>query len=624
MAVSGLTLGPPAAADTLSYPYEVSSSPSMAFDWTTPNPVALTVGNTDDGLGTVLLPFRVNIFGHEYPQNSPVTVSTNGTFQFGSSSTAYANTALPTASFSGPTLLPFWDDFEVTPTGQGEGIWWGTSGTTPNRTFAVKWRGYLHSSNPKRRIEFNFVTYEITASTFVFSYFRAPDDPMADGRTATIGIQEGGSTGQYAQFSYNAPLLTPGLGIMFTSKSPANSVSPLVTGPTAEGQTLSATSGTWTPAGAMAYSYKWERCVQIECYTYSDIPGATNATYRLQAGDVGKKVFVAVKASNGWGPAHRVGLRLPGGSGDGGQAGQPDGAGDQRDTGGGVDAVGDERDVVGVADAVRVRVVAVPPAGRGRVRPVEDRRGGGQHVRADGGGADRERLREGDRHERGRVDVHGRDRRGAGDGGQAGEPDGAGGQRDGGGRVHCVGDERVLVGVAHAVRVRVVAVHSHGWGRLRSVADRRRGGEHVRPDHGGADRDGVREGDGHQRGRVGVSGVKQCGSGDGGQAGEPDRAGRQRDTSSGVDAVGDERDLVGVADAVRVRVVAVHPDRRGRVHAVQDRRGGDRRVRPDGGGADRDGVCEGDRHQRGRVGVSGLEQRRSGDRPGCDRAATGR
>ncbi len=302
MAVTGLTLVQPAAADTLSYPYEVSSSPSMAFDWTTPNPVALTVGNTDDGLGTVLLPFRVNIFGHEYPQNSPVTVSTNGTFQFGSSSTAYANTALPTASFSGPTLLPFWDDFEVTPTGQGEGIWWGTSGTTPNRTFAVKWRGYLHNSNPKRRIEFNFVTYEITASTFVFSYFRAPDDPMADGLTATIGIQEGGDRPANTRSSATtAPLLTPGLGIMFTSTFPANSVSPLVTGPTAEGQTLSATSGTWTPAGAMAYSYKWERCVQIECYTYSDIPGATNATYRLQAGDVGKKVFVAVKARNGWG-----------------------------------------------------------------------------------------------------------------------------------------------------------------------------------------------------------------------------------------------------------------------------------------------------------------------------------
>ena len=155
----------------------------------------------------------------------------------------------------------------------------------------MKWRGYLHGSNPKRRIEFNFVTYENTLSTFVFSYFRAPDDPMADGLTATIGIQEGGSTGQYAQFSYNAPLLSPGIGIMFTSKSPENSVSPLVTGPTAEGQTLSATSGTWTPAGAMAYSYKWERCVQIECL--SDVRRTSRErpthTCRLQAGDVGEE-----------------------------------------------------------------------------------------------------------------------------------------------------------------------------------------------------------------------------------------------------------------------------------------------------------------------------------------------
>ena len=300
MAVSGLALGPPAAADTLSYPYEVSSSSSLAADWTTPNAVTLT-GGTDDGVGTVALPFPVNLFGHDYPQGYPVSVSVNGTVQFGTSTTAYTNTPLPTASFDGPTLMPFWDDFDVTPTGQGEGIWWGTSGTAPNRTFAVKWRGYLHNSVPKRRIEFNFVTYEMAASTFVFSYFRAPTDPMADGGTATIGMQEGGSTGQFAQFGYDLPLLVPGLGIMFTSKRPEISGSPLVTGQTAEGQTLSATSGTWTPAGAMAYSYQWKRCVQTECFTYSDIAGATTAMYQLRADDVGKKIFVAVRARNGWG-----------------------------------------------------------------------------------------------------------------------------------------------------------------------------------------------------------------------------------------------------------------------------------------------------------------------------------
>ena len=71
MAVTGLTLVQPAAADTLSYPYEVSSSSAMAVDWTTPNPVALTVGNTDDGLGTVLLPFRVNSLRPRVPTELP-------------------------------------------------------------------------------------------------------------------------------------------------------------------------------------------------------------------------------------------------------------------------------------------------------------------------------------------------------------------------------------------------------------------------------------------------------------------------------------------------------------------------------------------------------------------------
>jgi hypothetical protein len=301
MALSGLAFASPAAADTLSYPYKVSSSTSWGVELSTPNAVTLTPG-TDDGLGTVALPFAVNIFGHQYAQGFAATASSNGTLQFGSSSMAWANTSLPTASFSGPTLLPFWDDFDVTPTTWGEGVYWGVNGTAPNRTFTVKWRGYLHNSDPKTRVAFMVDMFEWTPGVR-FSYLRQVSDPMADGSTATVGIQEGGAAGQFAQFSYNQSTLSTGLGIYFEPAVPTNTAYPQITGSPVAGQTLSTTTGTWAPPGAMTYSYQWERCVDVACGTWANISGATGATYTLQAADVGKKVFVAVKASNGWGPA---------------------------------------------------------------------------------------------------------------------------------------------------------------------------------------------------------------------------------------------------------------------------------------------------------------------------------
>lgn len=136
----------------------------------------------------------------------------------------------------------------------------------------------------------------MAASTFVFSYFRVP--PLTDGRRGHCDHRHAGGwvSPANSRSSVTTCLCGAGLGIMFTSKRPEISGSPLVTGQTAEGQTLSATSGTWTPAGAMAYSYQWKRCVQTECFTYSDIAGATTAMYQLRADDVGKKIFVAVRA----------------------------------------------------------------------------------------------------------------------------------------------------------------------------------------------------------------------------------------------------------------------------------------------------------------------------------------
>ena len=57
------------------------------------------------------------------------------------------------------------------------------------------------------------------------------------------------------------------------------------------GQTLTATSGTWTPSDG-TYAYQW-------LAGGSPIVGATTSSYTVVAGDVGKTLSVRVTASQG-------------------------------------------------------------------------------------------------------------------------------------------------------------------------------------------------------------------------------------------------------------------------------------------------------------------------------------
>ena len=66
------------------------------------------------------------------------------------------------------------------------------------------------------------------------------------------------------------------------------------------GDTLSASTGTWSDSPT--YTYQWRRCNSTggSC---SSISGATSATYKLVSTDVGKALSVVVTATNGFGAA---------------------------------------------------------------------------------------------------------------------------------------------------------------------------------------------------------------------------------------------------------------------------------------------------------------------------------
>lgn len=81
-----------------------------------------------------------------------------------------------------------------------------------------------------------------------------------------------------------------------TPTTPANTRPPVVSGLVEVGQTLNATSGSWTGTEPLAYTYRWRRCTGPA--TCADIPSASGRAYLLDAGDRGATVQVVVTATN--------------------------------------------------------------------------------------------------------------------------------------------------------------------------------------------------------------------------------------------------------------------------------------------------------------------------------------
>ena len=83
---------------------------------------------------------------------------------------------------------------------------------------------------------------------------------------------------------------------------PANSQPPAISGTARDGDTLTASTGTWSGSGPITFSYQWRRC-DSGGSACADIPSATGSTYVLTPADVGKRLRVRVTATNSAGPA---------------------------------------------------------------------------------------------------------------------------------------------------------------------------------------------------------------------------------------------------------------------------------------------------------------------------------
>ncbi len=83
--------------------------------------------------------------------------------------------------------------------------------------------------------------------------------------------------------------------------APVNLTAPTIVGTAQTGQTLTATTGSWSE-GPTAYAYQWRRC-DAGGANCASISGATAQTYKPGSVDVGSTLRISVSASNSAGPS---------------------------------------------------------------------------------------------------------------------------------------------------------------------------------------------------------------------------------------------------------------------------------------------------------------------------------
>ena len=86
------------------------------------------------------------------------------------------------------------------------------------------------------------------------------------------------------------------------AKAPANTAPPAITGTVQDGQTLSASTGSWTGIAPFSYTYQWRRC-NSSGESCANISGATSSTYVVGHSDVDTTLSVTVTAKNAAGSA---------------------------------------------------------------------------------------------------------------------------------------------------------------------------------------------------------------------------------------------------------------------------------------------------------------------------------
>ena len=118
------------------------------------------------------------------------------------------------------------------------------------------------------------------------------------------GLRLGGSL--VALMGVAVALLVPTLGSARSQAAPVNKTEPRISGSAVQGETLTATTGTWSNSPT-SFAFQWRRCPQGggsgDASNCTTISGATASSYKIRSADVGRTIRVRVTATNADGSA---------------------------------------------------------------------------------------------------------------------------------------------------------------------------------------------------------------------------------------------------------------------------------------------------------------------------------
>ena len=185
----------------------------------------------DDSAGRITLPFKFTLFTRTFLEGSPVNISSNGWISLTPSvagTAEWENESLPgktvrhsdgtVGSMPANLIAPFFNDLVV---GQSDsGVFTRLLGYAPDRRLIVEWKNFSVYDDDEQdpqpdyatRLTFQAVLYE--GSNDIAFLYRTLDGPLAQGESATIGLQND-RRDRAIQFGFNRPRLSEGRSIFF-------------------------------------------------------------------------------------------------------------------------------------------------------------------------------------------------------------------------------------------------------------------------------------------------------------------------------------------------------------------------------------------------------------------------
>ncbi|MBN2828790.1 MAG: choice-of-anchor D domain-containing protein, partial [Candidatus Cloacimonetes bacterium] len=172
--------------DTFGYTWIDSNDPNgPTYAWVDIATTGTALTLSDDSYQQVTLPFTFNFYGNDY---TSMFVNSNGFLSFGTGSTSYSDTTIPTTAVPNNMICPLWDDLKPA------GTTWGNVYTqTVSGNYVVQFEAVSHynSSTPTDPVTFEVILYPNGNIKFQYETIGTETDHHIgiENSDGTVGLQ---------------------------------------------------------------------------------------------------------------------------------------------------------------------------------------------------------------------------------------------------------------------------------------------------------------------------------------------------------------------------------------------------------------------------------------------------